>query len=309
MSLGRMEFEVEYGKTPALLLRLSKAAKLWGTGKCLFMDSAFSVLDALLALKARGVHSFIVIKKKRYWPRHVPGDGIVLEASTLTLGTARARKGMGTTDGCSYPFFIAALRDSSHVFMCMSTFGTLLNTGKKVSRGPHSFERPQVYDEYYVARHSVDDNNNLRQGHRGIEEAWETRSWAHRNLAFLISLAEVNGFRAMSEFANPNMKELMTFRRAIVDEAFLANRAVQPAPTTRSSPKKRASDSGHTLLPIPPKKKRYRGVWVDAPELKGQYPQWRCSVCHKKARYYCSCNADKGFCQVCFGSHRILEVS
>jgi hypothetical protein len=304
VTLGPLEFEEEFGKTPSLLLRLTKYSRLWGTGKVIMLDSGFCVLEGLLALRQRGVYAFAIIKRKRYWPRHIPGDDILQQASNLPLGTCLVRKGMATANGTSFPFFVAALRDSNHVVLAMSTFGVVHNTGKLVYRGPHSFQRPQVFDDYYVARHSVDDSNNIRQGHRGIEEAWETRSWAHRQFAFLFSLAEANAWHAQKFFApSSDTANHLVFRKKMVQEAFSEFVAASRIAETRSTPKKTTS-LGHELVEIPEKKRRLEGVWIDAPQLKSTAPQWRCVSCRKKTRYYCCCNADRGICKVCFGQHK-----
>lgn len=69
--------------------------------------------------------------------------------------------------------------------------------GKYVPRGPsQGFNRPQLFDDYYVSRHSIDDNNNVRQGTRGIEEEWNTKTWLHRVFAFVMGVSEANAWLA-----------------------------------------------------------------------------------------------------------------
>ena len=55
--------------TTGLLLRLTKA--LHHTGKVVVLDSGFCVLSALVDLKKVGVYLAAVVKKRRYWPKHV----------------------------------------------------------------------------------------------------------------------------------------------------------------------------------------------------------------------------------------------
>jgi hypothetical protein len=61
-------------KTTSLLLDLCK--DMYGTGKVVVLDSGFCVLEGLIALKKLGVFAHAVIKKRRYWPKYIPGDEI-----------------------------------------------------------------------------------------------------------------------------------------------------------------------------------------------------------------------------------------
>ena len=61
-------------KTTSLLLDLCK--DLYGTGKVVVLDSGFCVLEGIIALKKLGVFAHAVIKKRRYWPKYIPGDEI-----------------------------------------------------------------------------------------------------------------------------------------------------------------------------------------------------------------------------------------
>ena len=120
-------------------------------------------------------------------------------AALWDIGKCQALRGLATApSGTTISLFLSALRDIQHVFLAMSTHGTLHPTGKLLRRGTASasFHRPSLYDEYYMSRHRVDDSNNIRQGHRGIQATWETRSWAHRQLAYLVALAEANASSA-----------------------------------------------------------------------------------------------------------------
>jgi hypothetical protein len=312
LSQGLPEFEEQHGKTPALLLRMTKAAKLWGTGKAIFLDSAFCVLEGLVALRERGVHAFAVIKKRRYWPRHVPGDEMLSTAALWDIGKCQALRGLATTpSGTTISFFLSALRDNQHVFLAMSTHGTLHPTGKLVRRGTASFHRPSLYDEYYISRHSVDDSNNIRQGHRGIEATWETRSWAHRQLAYLVALAEANAWSAKKYFAESrDVPDHLTFRKRLVDEAFVEFKTVPVVQTRSVAETKKRKAVGHDLLRIPEQGKFADGQWVPCTEVQSKYRQWRCcgADCDRKTSFYCSCSPMKGICRICFGIHFSQEV-
>ena len=55
----------ELGKTVGLVLRCAEESGLQGSGKIIEMDSGFSVLEALIRLRVKGVFGAFVIKKRR----------------------------------------------------------------------------------------------------------------------------------------------------------------------------------------------------------------------------------------------------
>ena len=57
------------------------------------LDSGFCVLAALLVLKEVGVYAAAVIKKRRYWPKHVPGDEIDKEMEKCEVGENKVMSG------------------------------------------------------------------------------------------------------------------------------------------------------------------------------------------------------------------------
>ena len=46
------------------------------TGKVVSMDSGFCVLVGIIAMHNFGVYGQSLIKKRRYWPKNVPGEAI-----------------------------------------------------------------------------------------------------------------------------------------------------------------------------------------------------------------------------------------
>ena len=64
----------ELGETVGLMIRCTKS--LHGTGKVIVLDSGFCVLQGVIEPKKRGVNSAALIKKRRYWPKYVPGEAI-----------------------------------------------------------------------------------------------------------------------------------------------------------------------------------------------------------------------------------------
>ena len=60
---GTVEFEKEFGlKVAALVVRMTKS--IWGTGRCVLMDSGFGYIPCIVQLKNKGLFSTMVVKKK-----------------------------------------------------------------------------------------------------------------------------------------------------------------------------------------------------------------------------------------------------
>ena len=79
-------------KTIHLLLALCKS--IYGSGKIVVLDSGFCVLKGLIALKEVGVFAYAVIKKRRFWPRYIPGDDIDHHMTTKEIGDVDCLSGI-----------------------------------------------------------------------------------------------------------------------------------------------------------------------------------------------------------------------
>ena len=71
--LGKNKWE-ELGKTVGLMLRICEPA--FSSGKCVVIDSGFFVSKGITDLLEVGVYAAALIKKRKYWPKGVPGDSI-----------------------------------------------------------------------------------------------------------------------------------------------------------------------------------------------------------------------------------------
>ena len=71
--LGKKKWE-ELGKTVGLMLRMCEP--IFSTGKCVVLDSGFCVSKGITALLEFGVYADALIRKRKYWPKGVPGDAI-----------------------------------------------------------------------------------------------------------------------------------------------------------------------------------------------------------------------------------------
>jgi hypothetical protein len=155
------------GRTVGLLLRL--CAGIAGRGRMVvILDSGFCVLQGLVELKKIGVFASAVIKKQRYWPKHVPGEQIDDRMKDKEIGDVDALN--GTLDGV--PYNIMCMKDVDYTMKLMSTYGSTLPmeaasnrfrsyedaNGNKATK---EFKYTECFDNHFLYRHAVDDHNNL----------------------------------------------------------------------------------------------------------------------------------------------------
>ncbi len=193
------------GKTAGLLLRL--CAGIAGRGMVVILDSGFCVLQGLVELKKIGVFASAVIKKRRYWPKHVPGEQIDDRMKEKEIGDVDALK--GTLDGV--PYNIMCMKDVDYTMKLMSTYGSTLPTEAASNRfrsyedangnkATKEFKYTECFDNHFRYRHAVDDHNNLRHSDISLEETWMTHRWENRVFAFILAITEVNMYLAYKYF-------------------------------------------------------------------------------------------------------------
>ena len=85
------------------------------------MDSGFGVLQGIAELGKRGLYASALIKKRRYWPKHVNGDAIKAHFEDKNVGDVDAWKGV--LDGV--PLHIFAMKEPDYVMSIMANYGTL----------------------------------------------------------------------------------------------------------------------------------------------------------------------------------------
>jgi hypothetical protein len=91
------------------------------TGKIVTGDSGFCVTQGVLALHDAGVFGQFLIKKRKYWPKMVPGDYIDEYMSSKPLGHAESF--VQNIEGKR--FFIHCTKDRDYVTKMMSSHGVL----------------------------------------------------------------------------------------------------------------------------------------------------------------------------------------
>ena len=78
-------------------------------------------MKGLVELRKKRVFASAVIKKRRYWPKYVPGKAMDDHMSSRSLGDTSSVK--GTLDGTPYNLFM--MRDKDWVMKMMTTYGGL----------------------------------------------------------------------------------------------------------------------------------------------------------------------------------------
>ena len=126
--LGEMPLSYEHGKLCALILRATES--IAGSNRVVFMDSGFGVLCALPELRRRGLHATVVLKKKKFWAKGLPGEAI-LEAVRMTpVGTTKAL--VGTMRG--HKLWVGVQVDSKHTTIMANTWSTTERNGEMKKR-------------------------------------------------------------------------------------------------------------------------------------------------------------------------------
>ena len=293
------EFESLGGKTVGLLLRLTKA--LWATGKVVILDSGFCVLRGIIELKKKGVFGAALIKKRRYWPKHIPGDAVKAHFEDRAIGDADAWA--GEMDGV--PFHVYAMKEPDYTMMLMSTYGTLNDhNGKETSRNvdgvTSKFRYSEVIHNHYKYRHLVDDHNAKRHAPISLEMTWATKTWTHRVFAFLLAITEVNTFLSERYFNGADYGDggasILAFRKLFSgDLIFNEHLSEKEEEQIRSSERIRKK-STHDFASLPAYKKFKGALMVDA---DSQYPKRTCFCGRQKSRAYCPCTPGVYQCMDC----------
>ena len=298
----------------ALVLRCTENWQ--NTERVIAMDSAFCVTHALVELRKVGLLACTIAKKKKYWPKDVPGDAIVMHIKGKPIGKICTNQ--IEVEKCNIRVF--AVQHTKHPFVLLATYGTSCLVGpvrraKDTDGSVIRFRRNQPIDDYYTARHAVDDHNRARQGTgHDFEKKWNSRSWDIRQLAFLISSSIVNAHLARRRFDRQAPDQsLLVFKRELAlqllnldskDSAEPGNVASRTRHQTaaRNTPKQ----SIHHLESMPPHTGA-RGNYVNT-----AYPQWRCRgyagrKCQRKVRTFCACMSGMWMCKSCHPWH-VVEV-
>lgn len=315
------------GPTVGLLMRL--CSTLYNTGKVVILDSGFCVLRGLIELRKVGVFASAVIKKRRYWPKDVPGDVIDERVKDKGLGYSDSVK--GHQDQVPYNLFM--MKDKDFVMKLMSTYGglTVKPNQKKTYRWfkgqtPRSdstvktFKYPDLFANHYLFRHCVDDHNNLTHSVPSIEGTMIAHRWDFRVFCFLLAISEVNTYLVMKHFVwkDTEFKTLHQFRGklalSLIHNEFIVKYKNGSNSAYKCGPKRQRIDPttqvDHRLLSVHPHAKKFLTKKWDL-SSKSAYQQFTCRMtkCTHKTRYYCACNVGHWMCKDCHPIHVSLATT
>ena len=107
------------------LLRLTEP--VWGSDRVFVLDSGFCVLQAIVELRKKGLFAAALIKKRRYWPKYIPGDSILAHFTEKGIGESDALQGMLD----DVKFHVVAMKEPDYAMMFMTTYGTLAPVGEE----------------------------------------------------------------------------------------------------------------------------------------------------------------------------------
>lgn len=301
---SRTEFD-ELGKTPGLCVRMTKS--IHGSGRVVVLDSGFGQPAAVLGLKEVGLFSTAVIKKKRYWPRGVPGDNIRLHMFGKDVGIQQVFE--GKEDKPYKGLWLGSMADSKHIALMCNSWATTNETGprkkRRVGTDLVEFKYGEYQHYYYKGRNAVDANNQVRQGYLSLEHAAALRSWEHRVFMYVIATAEANAFLYnyfTRERAGLPKLSKAAFRRALAGKLVRNSMIPDPDATLQvSTSPDREDDRPHKLRTVP----KHGGRFKDGrfPTIMAEYVKWPCYLCKRKVRTYCGCDPSRIVCSMCWHAH------
>jgi hypothetical protein len=302
--LGDPKFESSYGKTGGLLLRLCE--NIWGSCRYVVLDSGFCVLQGLAALRQRGVFAGALIKKRRYWPKHVPGQAMAAWFADKAVGYVGCVSGVLN----SVKYTIWAMKEPNYIMKIMATGGNIFTencrrVNRVVNNATTSFSYPWAVETHFLYRHAVDDHNNLRHALPSIEDTWRTDRWPCRVFSFIIAVSEVNAYLAKRHWcwAGANKETYAVFRRKLAFE-LINNVAAVSSPCIQVDRLVANSPEAHRLEKAPNHALKWHNrQWVLT--AKYCYQTHRCSTpgCTMRCRTFCSCEKGVWLCKRCHWEH------
>ena len=301
----------ELPKTVALMLRMCEP--LFGSGTIVVLDSGFCVLRALIELRLRGVFAAAVIKKRRYWPKHIKGDEIKMARENDEIGKQSRLPGSYN----DIPFSIFTSMEPDYLLMMMSTYGTVLpnRLNKKAKRIDKEGQLVEiqycnVIANHYQYRDAVDAHNAKRhdggtQQGISIETTWKTDWWPNRVFAFVLGICEVNTYLALKHFANYD-KTQMEFRRELAHKLIYNDVEKEMEDSEEEinySTRSRAAQVEHEMVRFKKNSVWEDGRWVTFSKRKYQQRTCKTKGCNKRTRLYCKCSLGRPRCTECLHLH------
>ena len=306
--LGPQEHD-DKGKTVGVMMRLTKS--IHNTGKIVEQDSGFCVFEGIVAQHDVGVYGDALIKKRRYWPKHVPGDEIDAAMADAPVGTVKTLK--GKVNGRDA--FIHCLKEEEYVTKIMSMFGTqkhvLAHQTRRSYKNPTTgqqsvleFTYTEPFSRYYKARHSVDDNNNRRHQPISVETSWGTKWWPSRQQAFHLAVAAVNANLALARAKGLDVAQPeLLFRKALAIEMLQNTIGLPDVPRQIPVRQVNVVQVGHRHVAKPYYSGAYNVKTGKFSRIKKKYGETTCATCNNRCRHYCICSIEKNMCRDCYLKH------
>jgi hypothetical protein len=319
------EFDGEMTKTAALCCRLTKP--IWGSNRVCLLDSGFGYMSTLPELEKKGVYGTTVFKKKGVgWPRGSDAKNVLKHMQGKQVGYQAVRQATNE----KYPntnLWLAAMADSKHTSIMANTWSTTLPKAtrkRRVGGDLIEINYSEYMHYYYFGRHSVDDNNNNRQGRLSFEETFTPHRWDLRQFGFIVALTQVNSMLAYNFFICLRQhKEIVSkgeFTRSIAEALIYNNDYDEDDDAGYLPPSTRGPldlpDGAHFVTKassVPPKHRLCccdpnRGKWngEEFPKIASKYSKIKCRMCSFEMRTFCFCNWSKPMCTQCHGKHLVL---
>jgi hypothetical protein len=313
--LGPLQHVEQHGKLCGLVLRAAEGIK--GTNRVIGMDSGFGVLAALPELRKRGLHCTIVMKKKKYWPKGLPGDKILDALRMEEVGTTQVLAGKFKGE----KIWIGCQVDSKHTTLIANTWSTTERTGNKKKRKVGGrlveFNYCEYQGTWYWIRHAVDDANHNRSHPLPLEDTMKTKEWVLRQFTFVDAVCECNAREAYNFWVKKPRNE------SIMTNVEFRNVTMQHLVFNKEWQRSQAKDAAYVDPSIPPQPecqlKHYApgvGEWDNS--KKGYktpaftYQKYYCRFdkkCKNKVRTFCYCSPQMTLCIQCYPAHVIEQKS
>lgn len=289
---AQLDFYSEFGATTATVLRLCERYK--GSGRVVVGDSWFASVKTAVALHKWGLYFIGPIKTAtRSYPK------------AFLLAQPLSERGkhfclQATHEGVHLTALV--WRDKK-TKLFVATCGATIDSPDPIVRERLRFEggqvvsknltvqRPMLVKDYFDAAKAIDVHNHLRQGTLALERNFGTHTWWHRVFLTLIGVVVTNSYRAFVHFhparsSVGSTESLSEFKEELAEQMVRNSLA---SPERRSQ--KRAPAEEDDLEEAPP-----RGHVVESlrkhPDYRtksgsGVPVQLTCSICRKKASFYC----------------------
>ena len=201
LQLGPLPYAAN-GQAGGRLRRMTQNLK--GKDHLVYVILDLCPVDALVDMAKDGIYAACMVKKKkkRGWPRLVPGSECEAFLKGQPVGELHCRR--GTISDIAVNLF--AVNHGRYIHQVLATYGCMVLMGDPVpcvtaARDTIHVNRNQVLHDFSNARHAVDDNASLRQAAvNSLEATWSSTRWEQRQLAFFVAVVEANSCLAFNHF-------------------------------------------------------------------------------------------------------------